>query len=37
VTLNTRLRFEMYAARQEDNLPAEKTLNALGVVAKLYF
>ncbi len=37
VTFSKGFRFELYLARQEDDLPAESALNALGAVAKFYF
>jgi len=37
VTVNTIFRYEIYLAWQADRLPAVKSLNALGVVAKFYF
>jgi hypothetical protein len=37
VTVNERFRFEVYLARQENLLPSESTLNALGVLAKVYY
>jgi hypothetical protein len=37
VTLNEHFRFELYLGRQEDELPHDKDLNALGVVAKWYY
>jgi hypothetical protein len=37
VTVNKRFRFELYLARQEDQLPSESTLYAFGVVAKAYY
>ena len=37
VTLSRRFRFELYLARQEDDLPAESALNAVGALAKFYF
>ncbi len=37
VTLNRHFRFEIYLARQHDELPSSSTLNAFGVVAKLYY
>ena len=36
-TFSKRFRFELYLARQEDDLPAESALNVLGAVAKFYF
>lgn len=35
--MNAHFRFEIYLGRQEDELPREEDLNALGVVAKWYF
>ena len=37
VTLNKRLRFEVFLARQTDHLPSVSRLNAFGVVVKGYF
>jgi hypothetical protein len=37
VTVNQRFRLELYLARQVDFLPRHSVLNALGLVAKLYF
>lgn len=37
ITVSGHLRFEVYLARQEDLLPRESTLNALGVLAKVYY
>jgi hypothetical protein len=37
VSVNRRFRFEVYLARQENELPVESALNALGAVAKWYF
>jgi hypothetical protein len=37
VTVNRRLRFEVFLARQQDWLPSKSALNAFGVVAKCYF
>jgi hypothetical protein len=36
-TINDRFRVEPYVAYQSDRLPAEESLNAIGVTAKLYF
>lgn len=37
VTVNEHFRYEVYLARQEDRLPRDDSLVALGVVAKWYF
>ena len=37
VTINDRFRVEVYLARQEDDVPLETALNAVGAVAKFYF
>jgi hypothetical protein len=37
VTVSRNFRFELYLARQEDRLPSEVSVNALGLVAKWYF
>ena len=37
VTVNRHFRFELYLARQTDHLPDPSSLNAFGVVAKLYY
>ena len=37
VTVNRGFRLEVYLARQQDRLPRESALNALGAVAKWYF
>jgi hypothetical protein len=37
VTLNRHFRFELYLARQTDHLPSASSLNAAGVVAKVYY
>jgi hypothetical protein len=37
VTVNQRFRFEVYLARQEDDVPSPFALGALGMVAKFYF
>jgi Protein of unknown function (DUF2490) len=36
-TVNSVFRYELYVAWQDDRVPAVKSLNALGVVAKFYF
>jgi hypothetical protein len=37
VTLTDHFRYEIYLARQDDRLPEEKDINALGVVLKWYY
>jgi len=37
VTVSSRFRYEIYVARQADRVPADKDLNALGVVFKWHF
>jgi hypothetical protein len=37
VTVNQHFRFELYLARQRDDLPSASSLNGLGVVAKWYY
>jgi hypothetical protein len=37
VTVNAHFRFEVYLARQVDQHPTESALNALGVLAKVYY
>ena len=37
VTLDPRFRVELYVARQNDRLPAPKSLDAVGVVGKWYY
>jgi hypothetical protein len=37
VTVNRHFRYEVHLAGQDDRLPSEKTLFALGLVAKWYY
>jgi hypothetical protein len=37
VTVSKHFRFELYLTRQEDRLPSLSSLNAFGIVAKLYY
>ena len=37
VTLNRHFRYEVYVAAQDDRLPSDQSLVALGLVAKWYY
>ncbi len=37
ITLDSHFRLELYLARQNDRLPEEERLDALGIVAKWYY
>ena len=37
ITLDPHFRIELYVARQNDRLPTQQSLNALGLVAKWYY